>query len=124
MGAPRIGIRRAAGRRNVMIEPLVDGFGRIHNNLRISVTDRCNLRCFYCMPADNVEFMDRSELLRFEEMERFVRAVTPLGIRELRLTGGEPLVRKDLHRLVAMLTAIPEIDDLGLTTNGLLLPEQ
>jgi cyclic pyranopterin phosphate synthase len=107
-----------------MPQPLVDGFGRVHNNLRISVTDRCNLRCFYCMPADNVQFMDRAELLTFEEITRFVRAVTPLGITELRLTGGEPLVRKDLPRLVALLTAIPEIDDLGLTTNGLLLAEQ
>lgn len=107
-----------------MLEPLVDRFGRVHNNLRISVTDRCNLRCFYCMPADNVQFMDRSELLTFEEIARFVRAVTPLGITQLRLTGGEPLVRKDLPRLVALLAAIPEIDDLGLTTNGLLLVEQ
>ena len=106
-----------------MIEPLVDSFGRVHNNLRISVTDRCNLRCFYCMPADNVQFMERSELLSFEEIERFVRAVVPLGIRELRLTGGEPLVRKELHRLIRLLTAIPEISDIGLTTNGLLLPE-
>jgi cyclic pyranopterin phosphate synthase len=107
-----------------MLEPLIDRFGRVHNNLRISVTDRCNLRCFYCMPADNVQFMDRSELLTFEEIARFVRAVTPLGITQLRLTGGEPLVRKDLPRLVALLAAIPEIDDLGLTTNGLLLVEQ
>ncbi len=104
--------------------PLVDSFGRVHNNLRISVTDRCNLRCFYCMPAENVQFMERSELLSFEEIECFVRAVVPLGIRELRLTGGEPLVRKDLHRLVGLLTAIPEITDIGLTTNGLLLAEQ
>ena len=103
---------------------LIDTFGRVHNNLRISVTDRCNLRCFYCMPADNVQFMERAELLSFEEITRFVEAVVPLGITELRLTGGEPLVRRDLHRLVAMLTAIPEIVDLGLTTNGLLLADQ
>lgn len=106
------------------MDRLIDSFGRVHNNLRISVTDRCNLRCFYCMPADNVQFMDRVELLSFEEIARFVRAVVPLGITELRLTGGEPLVRKDLHRLVAMLTAIPGITDIGLTTNGLLLAEQ
>lgn len=107
-----------------MPEPLIDSFGRVHNNLRISVTDRCNLRCFYCMPSDHVEFMERAELLTFEEITRFVRAVTPLGIRELRLTGGEPLVRKNLHQLVAMLAEIPEILDLGLTTNALLLAEQ
>lgn len=106
------------------MEPLIDSFGRVHNNLRISVTDRCNLRCFYCMPADNVQFMDRVELLTFEEITRFVRAVVPLGIHELRLTGGEPLVRKDLHRLVDMLTSIPGITDVGLTTNGLLLADQ
>lgn len=106
------------------MEPLIDSFGRVHNNLRISVTDRCNLRCFYCMPADNVQFMDRVELLTFEEITRFVQAVVPLGIHELRLTGGEPLVRKDLHRLVGMLTSIPGITDVGLTTNGLLLPDQ
>jgi cyclic pyranopterin phosphate synthase len=106
------------------MDQLIDSFGRVHNNLRISVTDRCNLRCFYCMPADNVQFMDRVDLLTFEEITRFVRAIVPLGITELRLTGGEPLVRKDLHRLVAQLTAIPGITDVGLTTNGLLLAEQ
>ena len=83
--------------------PLVDSFGRLHNNLRISVTDRCNIRCFYCMPAENVEFMDKAELLSFEEIERFVRVAVPLGINKLRLTGGEPLVRRELHKLVAKL---------------------
>lgn len=104
--------------------PLVDSFGRVHTNLRISVTDRCNIRCFYCMPADNVEFMDRSELLTFEEIERFVRVAVPLGLRKIRLTGGEPLVRRNLHRLVRKLAAIEGIDDIGLTTNGILLAEQ
>lgn len=104
--------------------PLVDTFGRLHNNLRISVTDRCNIRCFYCMPAEDVVFMDRQDLLTFEEIERFVRLVVPLGITELRLTGGEPLVRRDLDTLVRMLTAIPGITDIGLTTNGLLLADQ
>ncbi|MEQ9411269.1 MAG: GTP 3',8-cyclase MoaA [Fuerstiella sp.] len=103
---------------------LVDSFGRIHNNLRISVTDRCNIRCFYCMPADNVEFMPRAELLTFEEIERVVRIGTTLGIDRVRLTGGEPLVRRDLHKLVAQLAGIPEIRDIGLTTNGVLLEEQ
>jgi cyclic pyranopterin phosphate synthase len=104
--------------------PLIDSFGRLHNNLRISVTDRCNIRCFYCMPAENVEFMDKQELLTFEEIERFVRAVVPLGINKLRLTGGEPLVRRDLDKLVSRLAAIPGIEDIGLTTNGILLAEQ
>jgi GTP 3',8-cyclase len=103
--------------------PLVDGFGRVHTNLRVSVTDRCNLRCFYCMPADHAEFMDRSELLTFEEMERFVRVAVSLGVNKVRLTGGEPLVRRDVHKLVARIAPIPGIKDVGLTTNGLLLAE-
>ena len=102
---------------------LRDGFGRRHNNLRISVTDRCNLRCTYCMPEE-VTFLDRSELLTFEEMAMFVRAVVPLGINKVRLTGGEPLMRKNLPALVAQLTTIPELHDIGLTTNGLLLKTQ
>ncbi len=104
--------------------PLIDTFGRLHDNLRISVTDRCNIRCFYCMPAEDVVFMDRQDLLTFEEMERFVRLVVPLGITQLRLTGGEPLVRRDLDKLVRMLNAISGITDIGLTTNGLLLADQ
>lgn len=106
------------------LEPLIDSFGRRHNNLRLSVTDRCNLRCFYCMPADNVQFMDRKKLLSFEEIEQFVRVMVKVGINKVRLTGGEPLVRKDLHLLVEKLAALPEIKDVGLTTNGLLLPEK
>jgi cyclic pyranopterin phosphate synthase len=102
---------------------LVDSFGRRHNNLRISVTDRCNLRCTYCMPED-VVFRDRSELLTFEEMTRFVVAAAGLGVNKLRLTGGEPLMRKDLHKLVRMLAAVPGIADIGLTTNGILLADQ
>jgi cyclic pyranopterin phosphate synthase len=105
-------------------EPFVDSFGRTHNNLRISVTDRCNIRCFYCMPAENVQFMNRSNLLTYEEIERIVRAVAPCGVNKIRLTGGEPLVRKDLHKLVAQLASIPGIHDIGLTTNGILLAEQ
>ena len=101
--------------------PLIDGFGRIHDNLRISVTDRCNIRCFYCMPEEGVQFMARSEILTFEEIERFVRAAVPLGISKLRLTGGEPLLRRDLPRLVEKLAAIPGIRDIALTTNAVLL---
>jgi cyclic pyranopterin phosphate synthase len=103
--------------------PLVDTFGRAHNNLRISVTDRCNLRCTYCMPEE-VVFLEREQLLTFEEIERFVRAAEPLGIDKIRLTGGEPLLRRGLDRLVSMLASVPGIKDLGLTTNGMLLAEQ
>ena len=105
-------------------QPLVDTFGRHHNNLRISVTDRCNIRCFYCMPADNVEFMQRSELLTFEEIERFVKVAASLGINKLRLTGGEPLVRRDLPELIRRVSKIKGIQDIGLTTNGILLADQ
>src|SRR4051812_30411447 len=102
---------------------LIDSFGRVHNNLRISVTDRCNLRCTYCMPED-VTFMDRGELLTFEEIARFVQIAAPLGIDKVRLTGGEPLMRRDLPTLVRMLAAVPGIRDVGLTTNGVLLADQ
>ena len=104
--------------------PLIDTFGRTHNNLRISVTDRCNIRCFYCMPEDNPVFMERREILTFEEIERFVRVAVRLGINKVRLTGGEPLVRRNLQVLVRKLAAIPEITDLALTTNGILLQQQ
>src|SRR5213079_2779123 len=100
-----------------------DSFGRRHNNLRISVTDRCNLRCTYCMPEE-VVFLDKGELLTFEEIAHFVRVAAPLGIDKVRLTGGEPLMRRHLERLVALLVDIPGIRDVGLTTTGLLLTEQ
>jgi cyclic pyranopterin phosphate synthase len=103
--------------------PLVDTYGRLHDNLRVSVTDRCNIRCFYCMPEHNVEFVKRSEILDFEEIERFVRIAVALGIVKLRVTGGEPLVRRDLPELIRRLAAIPGIRDLALTTNGVLLPD-
>jgi cyclic pyranopterin phosphate synthase len=103
--------------------PLVDGFGRVHDNLRVSVTDRCNIRCFYCMPESGVEFVERGEILSFEEIERFVRVAAGMGIRKLRVTGGEPLVRRDLPVLIRRLAAIPGIEDLALTTNGVLLEE-
>lgn len=109
---------------DVSTRRLIDSFGRVHNNLRISVTDRCNIRCFYCMPADDVEFMPKENLLSFEEIERVARIGTTLGIDRVRLTGGEPLVRRDLHVLVRKLAAIPGIIDIGLTTNGILLEEQ
>ena len=104
--------------------PLIDSFGRRHNNLRISVTDRCNIRCFYCMPATDVQFMPRDELLTFEEIERCATIAARLGVNKLRLTGGEPLVRQQLSKLVEKLAAIEGIQDLGLTTNGILLADQ
>src|SRR5436305_5887878 len=103
--------------------PLSDTLGRVHTSLRISVTDRCNIRCFYCMPNENVRFRPRHEILTFEEIARFVRIVSQMGVHRLRLTGGEPLVRTGLPRLVRMLTEIPGINDIALTTNGILLAE-
>ena len=96
----------------------------MHDNLRISVTDRCNIRCFYCMPETGVKFEPREKILTFEEIERFVRVAVTLGVRKLRITGGEPLVRKDLAKLMRKLVAIEGIEDLALTTNGVLLAEQ
>src|SRR4051794_23595376 len=106
-----------------MTQPLIDTFGRVHNNLRISVTDRCNLRCTYCMPEE-VVFMDRAQLLTFEEITQFVRVAATLGVDKIRLTGGEPLLRRDMPALVRMLAGVPGIRDIGLTTNGLLLAGQ
>ncbi|MEX2176903.1 MAG: GTP 3',8-cyclase MoaA [Pirellulaceae bacterium] len=106
-----------------MSDQFIDSLGRIHTNLRISVTDRCNIRCFYCMPDENIRFKPRSEILTFEEIERFVRVVAPCGVNKLRLTGGEPLVRADLPVLVERLAAIDGIRDIALTTNGILLEE-
>ncbi|RIK76983.1 MAG: GTP 3',8-cyclase MoaA [Planctomycetota bacterium] len=105
-------------------DPIIDRFGRLHTNLRVSVTDRCNIRCFYCMSDEHVEFKPRTEILSYEEIERFVAVVARMGVNKIRLTGGEPLVRHGLSRLVARLAALPGIDDLALTTNGILLEEQ
>jgi cyclic pyranopterin phosphate synthase len=104
--------------------PIVDSFGRVHDNLRVSVTDRCNIRCFYCMPEQGVQFADRREILSFEEIERFVRIAAGLGVNKVRVTGGEPLVRRNLPALIRTLAAIAGISDLALTTNGVLLAEQ
>jgi len=105
----------------VVQTPLIDTFGRLHDNLRISVTDRCNIRCFYCMPEDNVNYVPREEILSFEEIERFVRIAVSMGVTKIRLTGGEPLVRKDLPLLISKLCAVPGVRDIALTTNGVLL---
>jgi cyclic pyranopterin phosphate synthase len=102
-------------------QPLVDTYGRLHDNLRISVTDRCNIRCFYCMPEEDVKYAPREEILSFEEIERFARVAVSLGVTKIRVTGGEPLVRKDLPVLMAKLCAIPGVHEVGLTTNGVLL---
>lgn len=102
---------------------LVDGMGRTIVNLRISVTDRCNFRCTYCMPADNVEFMDRVKLLTFEELTRVANIVSKMGINRLRLTGGEPLMRKDLPQLIQMLSQVEGVDDIAMTTNAFFLKE-
>jgi cyclic pyranopterin phosphate synthase len=104
--------------------PLVDRFGRLHDNLRISVTDRCNIRCFYCMPEEGGQYAPKQEILSFEEMARFTRVAVGLGVRKLRITGGEPLARKDLYKLIAMLTEIEGIEDIALTTNAVLLGAQ
>jgi len=105
--------------------PLIDSFGRVHTSLRLSVTDRCNLRCFYCMPETGAEFVPRENVLSFEEIERLARLlVTRAGVNDIRLTGGEPLVRRELPKLISMIAAIEGLEDLSLTTNGILLAEQ
>jgi len=101
---------------------LQDGFRRAINYMRISVTDRCNLRCVYCMPPEGVPWIPHPEILTFEEIERIVRATATVGMRKIRITGGEPLVRRDLVELVARLAAIPGIDDISMTTNAMLMP--
>jgi GTP 3',8-cyclase len=101
--------------------PLVDAWDREIKSLRVSVTDRCNFRCKYCMPAEGLEWVPRDEVLSFEEMTRLVRILAAMGVDEIRLTGGEPLIRRDLPELVRMLAATPGVEDLSLTTNGVLL---
>jgi cyclic pyranopterin phosphate synthase len=102
-------------------EPLSDGWGREIRSLRISVTDRCNIRCRYCMPAEGLQWLPKPEVLSFEEIHRLVRVMAAMGVREVRLTGGEPLVRRDLPDLVRRLAPVAGVDDLSLTTNGVLL---
>jgi cyclic pyranopterin phosphate synthase len=102
-------------------EPLLDGHGRTIADLRVSVTDRCNFRCQYCMPAEGLPWLERAEILTFEEIARLVALLAEMGVRDVRLTGGEPLVRRDFPRLAAMLQHIEAVRDLALTTNGFLL---
>src|SRR5690348_4088257 len=94
--------------------PLIDGWGREIKSLRVSVTDRCNFRCKYCMPAEGLDWVPRHEVLSFEEIARLVRVLAEMGVDEVRLTGGEPLIRKDLPVLVGMLAETPGVEDLSL----------
>lgn len=109
---------------NDIQHPLIDRFGRVHRALRISVTDACNIRCQYCMPAEGATFLHQSRLLSFEHIERFVRIAADLGIRKIRITGGEPLMRPRLSELIGRLSRVPGVDDLAITTNGMLLADQ
>jgi GTP 3',8-cyclase len=103
------------------MEPLLDGWGREIKSLRISVTDKCNFRCRYCMPAEGLQWLPREEILDYEEIARLVRIMSAMGVEEVRLTGGEPLARRNLPALVSLLAGIPGVNDLSLTTNGVLL---
>jgi cyclic pyranopterin phosphate synthase len=103
------------------LEPLRDGHGRLIGDLRVSVTDRCNFRCQYCMPAEGLPWLERAGILRFEEIARIVELMAAMGVADVRLTGGEPLVRRDFPRLAAMLSQIEGVRDLSVTTNGFLL---
>jgi GTP 3',8-cyclase len=102
---------------------LIDQFGRTIQYLRISVTDRCNFRCRYCMPLEGLPWLPKGDILSYEEIAEVVRQLAPLGLRRVRLTGGEPTIRPQLERLVAMLRAVPQVEDIALSTNGVKLPE-
>ena len=106
-----------------MNAPLKDQFGRSIEYLRISVTDRCNFRCVYCMPLEGLEWLPKAEILSYEEIAEVVRQLAPLGLRRLRITGGEPTIRPELATLVRMLRAVAGIEDIALSTNGVRLPE-
>ncbi|MEX2336832.1 MAG: radical SAM protein, partial [Fulvivirga sp.] len=99
---------------------LIDNFGRPITYLRLAVTDRCNLRCFYCMPAEGINYLPKKELLTYEEMEQLVAIACQLGVNKVRITGGEPFVRKDMISFLERLSNIPGLDALHITTNGVL----
>jgi GTP 3',8-cyclase len=101
-----------------------DQFGRRVEYLRISVTDKCNLRCVYCMPLEGLPWLKREELLSYEEIEKIVRTMAGMGLRRVRITGGEPLIRRDVPELIEMIAAVPGIEDLSLSTNAVLLADQ
>ena len=107
---------------NNEVPPLTDSFARVHKNLRISVTDRCNIRCFYCMP-ETVKFLPHKQILTFEEIQRIVRVAATAGVDRVRITGGEPLVRSEIHKLISMIRDIDGIEDIAITTNAILLEE-
>src|SRR5687767_2882235 len=117
-GAAGRAVRARRGGRRVK-----DAFGRSIEYLRISVTDRCNFRCLYCMPEEGLQWLPRSEILSYEEITEVVSQLAPLGLRRLRLTGGEPTIRPELDKLVSMLRAVPGIEDIALSTNGSRFPE-
>jgi len=106
-----------------LMSALRDQFGRSIEYLRISITDRCNFRCVYCMPADGLPWLPKGDILRYEEIAEVVRQLAPLGLRRVRITGGEPTIRPELPALLRMLRAVPELEDLALSTNGVKLPE-
>src|SRR5438309_7846490 len=101
--------------------PLLDTYGRIGNDLRVSVTDRCNFRCVYCMPAEGLQWLPKDEILTFEELTRLLSIFVSLGVRSLKVTGGEPTVRADLPKLVGMFREVGPDLDISITTNGVLL---
>src|SRR5947209_8612810 len=103
------------------LEPLRDGHGRLIGDLRVSVTDRCNFRCQYCMPAEGLPWLEREEILHFEEIARIVTLLGAMGVHDVRLTGGEPLVRRGFPQLAAMLASLADVHGLSVTTNGFLL---
>ena len=107
----------AARRASSTPAPLLDRWGRVHRSLRISITDVCNIRCQYCMPAEHVQFLARDKQLTIEQIAAFVSAVVDLGVRHFRITGGEPLVRPDVAQLLHALRGIRGVEDLALTTN-------
>jgi GTP 3',8-cyclase len=114
-------LRPVRGRYAFTVEPLVDSWGREIRSVRVSVTDKCNFRCTYCMPAEGLEWLPKAEVLTFEEIARLVGVLAGMGVDEVRLTGGEPLVRRELPTLVGLLGETPGVRDLSLTTNGILL---
>ena len=103
---------------------MIDQFGRTVRYLRVSVTDKCNLRCVYCMPLEGLDWLKREEILTYEEIAEVVRTMAGMGLERVRITGGEPLIRRDLSDLVKMIADVPEIEDLSLSTNAVLLADQ
>lgn len=115
---------RAADREPADREPAArDQFGRAIQYLRISITDRCNFRCVYCMPETGMQWLPKADILSYEEISEVVRQLAPLGLRRLRITGGEPTIRPQIHELLRMLRAVPEIEDIALSSNGVRLPD-